>query len=213
MQKTHGYSARNLGTRRMGLGAFVAVAVGLGTGCQRDSGGGTDAAEIEQDMPMPASNLSSDADQTAAAPSPAIQAWMDRLTVDHTYDPATGFIVAEETITLPPLIADGPSLDEAVRDAGEQIVVVFATADRCAPCQQYKQDALNDEAVIARLTELGVVVTHVEVDQEPEAAERHLGSKAIPMTYALRHGTKLTELRGQRSADELLAWLDALPES
>ncbi len=146
-----------------------------------------------------------------SAPSPAIQAWMDRLTVEHAYDPSTGFIVAKETISLPPLIADGPSLGDAVRDAGDTIVVVFATADRCAPCQQYKRDALNDEAVIARLAELGVVVTHVEVDQEPDAAEQYLGSKAIPMTYALRQGAKLTELRGQRSAAELLAWLDSLP--
>lgn len=133
---------------------------------------------------------------------------MDRLTVPHRYDPATGFIVAEETITLPPIIADGPPIDEAVQTAGDGLVIAFATADRCAPCQQYKKDALNDPRVIARLDELGGVVTHVEVDRQGELADAHLGGRAIPMTYALRGGERVAELRGQRSADDLLAWLD-----
>jgi hypothetical protein len=32
------------------------------------------------------------------------------------------------------------------------------------------------------------------------------------MTYALRGGTVVAQLRGQRSAAELLAWVDALPQ-
>jgi hypothetical protein len=32
----------------------------------------------------------------------------------------------------------------------------------------------------------------------------------IPMTYALRGGKVIASLRGQRSAAELLAWLDGL---
>ena len=38
---------------------------------------------------------------------------MDRLTVKHEYDPKTGFIVARETVALPPLIRDAPPLDAA----------------------------------------------------------------------------------------------------
>jgi len=136
---------------------------------------------------------------------------MDRLTIAHQYDPQTGFIVAKETIALPPLLADAPPLDAAIRQAGaDRIVIAFATADRCAPCQQYKQDALNDQAVIARLAEGRFIPTHVEVDRSPELAETHLGSRAIPMTYALRKGAIIDQLRGQRSADELLAWLEAV---
>ena len=149
----------------------------------------------------------------AGSPPPAVRAWMDRLTVAHSYDPNTGFIVAREVVPLPPLIAEAPPLDAAVGAAGaERTVVVFATADRCAPCQQYKRDALNDPAVIARLSDARFLPTHVEVDRSPELADTYLGVRSIPMTYALREGKVVSTLRGQRSAADLLAWLEKLPE-
>lgn len=132
---------------------------------------------------------------------------MDRLTVEHAYDGETGFIVTKETIALPPVIADGPRVDEAVRTAGDRTVIAFATADRCAPCQQYKKDAMNNPTVIERLRGGEFVVTHVEVDRERTLADAYLGGAAIPMTYALRDGERVAVLRGQRSADELMAWL------
>jgi hypothetical protein len=142
-------------------------------------------------------------------PPARIREWMDRLTVDHEYDPETGLIVAREVIELPEVISSGPPLEEAIRvgAAESRGVLVFATADRCAPCQQYKKSALNDSTVIATLRESGLVVTHVEVDREPEMAEAVLGSRAIPMTYLLRDGEVVSVLRGQRSAAELLEWL------
>lgn len=150
------------------------------------------------------------------APPPAIRAWMDRLTVDHAYDPATGFIVAKEVIALPPVLADAPPLEQALKQARDEadgrIVVAFATADRCAPCQEFKKSALNDPRVVAVLERGDVLATHVEVDRTPEVAQKHLGGLAIPMTYALYGGERLATLRGQRSAEELLAWLDALPK-
>lgn len=147
-------------------------------------------------------------------PSPAIQAWMDRLTVAHAFDPQTGFIVARETMTLPAILAKAPPLDHAIAQAGTEgrLVIAFATADRCAPCQQYKKDALNDVRVIERLADPRFLPTHIEVDRQPELAETHLGGRGIPMTYALRDGRQIAVLRGQRSADDLLAWLDQLPE-
>jgi hypothetical protein len=150
--------------------------------------------------------------RTPATPPPAVQAWMDRLTVPHEYDPKTGFIVARKVTPLPPLFADAPPLDAAIAEAGDtRIVIVFATADRCAPCQQYKLDTLNDAAVIARLSDARFLPTHVEVDRSPELAETYLGTTSIPMTYALRSGTVIAELRGQRSAADVLSWLDTLP--
>ena len=134
---------------------------------------------------------------------------MDRLTVAHEYAPDTGFIVAKETIGLPAPLDDAPPLDEAIRLASDgRVVIVFATADRCAPCQQFKKDALNDPRVIARLGAADVVATHVEVDRETDLAVTYLGGAAIPMSYALRDGKVTASLRGQRSADRLLAWLD-----
>ena len=149
--------------------------------------------------------------QPAPAPPPRIKAWMDRLTVAHEYDPRTGFIVAREVVPLPPVLADAPTLDVAIERAGSaRLVIVFATADRCAPCQQYKRDAVADPEVVARLSDPRFLPTHVEVDRSPELADAHLGGPAIPMTYALRDGRVIAELRGQRTARELLAWLDGL---
>ena len=148
----------------------------------------------------------------STAPPPKIKAWMDRLTVAHEYDPKTGFIVAREVVALPPIIADAPPLDAAVKQAGtDRIVVVFVTADRCAPCQQYKRDAMNDAAVIVRLSDARFLPTHLEVDRSAALADAYLGTRSIPMTYALRDGKVIAELRGQRLAADLLAWLDALP--
>ncbi|TVQ63703.1 MAG: thioredoxin [Phycisphaerales bacterium] len=145
-------------------------------------------------------------------PPPAIRAWMDRLTVPHEYDPETGFIVARQTIALPAILTDAPRLDEALEQASrnQRLVIAFATADRCAPCQQYKKDALNDERVLARLADPRLLPTHVEVDREPALADAHLGGRAIPMTYALRHGRVTSTLRGQRSPEELLHWLETV---
>ena len=150
-------------------------------------------------------------DQAKAEPSPAIQAWMDRLTVDHEYDPETGFIVARETVGLPAIISESPRLDNAIEDArDDQVVIAFATADRCAPCQQYKRDALNNPDVLATLSGDHFVATHVEVDRQPGIADNFLGGRAIPMTYALRGGEVVAMLRGQRSATELMAWLESV---
>jgi hypothetical protein len=148
---------------------------------------------------------------------------MDRLTVPHAYDPETGFIVAKATTPLPPILASAPPLDLAIEQAAREsrVLVAFATADRCAPCQQYKKDALSDPRVVARLQSPRLLATHIEVDKAPELAERYLGSRAIPMTYALacappdpstttHAATPISTLRGQRTPDELIAWLDAL---
>lgn len=149
--------------------------------------------------------------ETSSEPPTHIREWMDCLTVAHEYDPATGFIVAKEVIDLPEAIAAGPPLREAI-DIGQREsrdVIVFATADRCGPCQQYKKSALNDPAVVEALGRPELVVTHVEVDREAEGAEAVLGSRAIPMTYLFRNGERVATLPGQRSAEELLAWLAA----
>lgn len=146
----------------------------------------------------------------AVSPPPEIQAWMDRLTVEHEYDPSTGFIVAKETIGLPEVIRTGPPIAEAIEQgqAEGRVVIAFATADRCAPCQQFKKSALNDPRVIEKLDVPGLIVTHVEVDQQPEAAQAAFGSLAIPMTYAFSNGERVAALRGQRTPDELLEWLE-----
>ena len=143
------------------------------------------------------------------APPPAIAAWMQRLTVPHHYDPATGFIVADETFPLPPVLARAPDARTLVAFGREHgvPVVVFATADRCAPCQQFKRDALNDPEVMILLESGAIFATHLEVDRDPDAARELMGSTAIPVTWLLRDGQVVDRLNGQRSAAELRDWL------
>ena len=191
------------------LSVLFLLSVFAAFGCSRGQRLTVETTASPKNDPTPAAASA----PSEATPPHAIAAWMDRLTVPHFYDPATGFIVAREPTPLPPILADAPPLDRAIAEAGDQrLVVVFVTADRCAPCQQYKLDALNDATVITRLSEPRFLTTHLEVDRAPELADAHLGSRGIPMTYALRDGTIVATLRGQRSASELLAWIDALPE-
>ena len=152
-------------------------------------------------------------DRAAAQEPPEhLRSWMDRLTVAHEYDADAGIIRAREVIGVPPPIESAtPIADAASRaDARGATLIVFATADRCAPCQQYKQDALNDPRVLRALGDGDWIALHVEVDRRSEEAQRWLGSLAIPMTYALRDGEIVYTLRGQRSADDLLDWLGRL---
>ncbi len=148
-----------------------------------------------------------------AQPPERIQAWMDTLTIPHHYDPETGFIVADEVTELPGVFVTGDDIAPAVkqaRAAGKRVIVV-ATADRCAPCQQYKLDALNNHFVVNRLKQSDIVAVHLEVDRQPELARELVGSLGIPMTYEL--GSEESEgpvrtLRGQRSAKDLMDFLN-----
>lgn len=147
----------------------------------------------------------------SAEPPPRTKAMMDRLTVPHRYDPATGNIVARRTVALLPPLEGGPALPDAVRQSTQRGVplVVFATADRCAPCQQFKNDALRDPRVLTRLSSDRLIATHVEVDRHADDAQTYLGGAGIPVTYVLRDGKVVASMLGMRSADELLAFLDA----
>jgi hypothetical protein len=136
-------------------------------------------------------------------------AWMKRLTVPTGYDPSTGFIVARRVTALPAELHDGPTLREAVERgrAEGRAVVVFATADRCGPCQQFKLDAVRDERVREFLRTGPAIASHIEVDKDPGAATEILGSRGIPITYWIENGEVKDKLEGQRSGDVLLAWL------
>ncbi len=190
------------------LGVLLLTTIGCAS-ADRSPGA---AAQTTGPTSGPDSGATSGASSGASATEPPapIRAWMERLTVAHAYDPATGFIVAREVIDLPEVLAASPSLGEAVQQsrAEGKPLVVFATADRCAPCQQFKKDALNDARVVARLHRADLLAVHIEVDREPEAARRYLGGTGIPMSYLLRNGEVVARLSGQRDGKTLAHWLD-----
>jgi hypothetical protein len=218
---------RRLPVARLAVPAALGLGLGLLSGCSSSgsadvdetatarldasgvavddrSADASDAAEAE-------ANADAEAERSrgAEAAPPRLRAWMDQLTVRHHYDPATGFIVADEVVALPPVLRRAPDARTLVAFGAENDVpvVVFATADRCAPCQQYKKDALNDPEVLILLESGAIFATHVEVDREPELAREVLGSLGIPMTYLFRNGEIVGRLSGQRSAAELRTFL------
>jgi len=71
---------------------------------------------------------------------------MERLTVQHAYDPATGFLVAQETVALPPLLTEGPPLDEAVRQAGVLIDRRAGRGLEVSRCLARRTEALDAPA-------------------------------------------------------------------
>jgi hypothetical protein len=91
-----------------------------------------------------------------ATPPPQIQAWMNRLTVAHAYDPKTGFIVARETVPLPAALTQR-SIDAAIAQA------------RADPCLEYiprirticRRIAVSDGELVDGL---GGIAEHRETD-------------------------------------------------
>ena len=73
-----------------------------------------------------------------------------------------------------------------------------------SPRPELPADIESCHALIEQLQAAAIVATHVEVDRQPKLAATHLGGASIPMSYALRDGAIVAELRGQRSADETL---------
>jgi hypothetical protein len=145
-----------------------------------------------------------------APPAPRTPpAILDRLTVKHRWDPATGLIVSEEVVALPEPLRDAPSLADAVaRSRATGIpVAAFTTADRCAVCQQFKLSTLNDPRLVEFLAEGRVIGVHVEVDRDGEAAKGFLGDPAIPATYLLVPGEPPRRLAGLRNAGQVIEFL------
>jgi hypothetical protein len=133
---------------------------------------------------------------------------MAGLTVPTKYDPATGFIVAQEVTPLPSVLAYGPRLSGAMALGSRESrpVLAFATADTCGPCQQYKLDAINDPRVVAFMESGRVIPVHVEVNRHAADAKLLTGG-GIPMTYWIVDGEIRGKLVGLRTADELLAFV------
>lgn len=195
---------RYLTTACFTAAALAGACLTLGCASHDDALSGDTAGPAPMD-----DTTTSDARANDAQPPERIRAWMDTLTVPHRYDPETGFIVAERVTDLPSVFVAGddirPALDAAF--ASGVTVIAVATADRCAPCQQYKLDALNDPRVIERLEGGDLIAVHIEVDRQPDLADELLGSRGIPMTYAIVDGKPAGVLRGQRPADDLLAFI------
>jgi thiol:disulfide interchange protein len=105
--------------------------------------------------------------------------------------------VFEEQITLQ------QGLDRAAK--ADRLVLVYASASWCGPCQTYKRTTLVDSTVvhwIRRYTE----PVYLNIDRDQTTAER-LGVSSIPVTILLKDGKEIARLTGAASADEFMRWV------
>lgn len=146
----------------------------------------------------------------SSEPTAKIRAEMSKLSVKHHYDATSGQIVADEVVALPAVLREAPALGDAI-DRGRELgkmVIAFVTADRCAVCQQFKQDVLNDPRVVSMLESGQFIVTHAEVERDYAAINERLALNEVPASYALGE-RRVATLSGYCSADELVRWLEA----
>ncbi len=113
------------------------------------------------------------------------------------------------TAPLPPVFADRLTIRQAAARSAEtgRPVLVFATADWCGPCQQFKRTTLVEERVEAMINERFVPV-YLNVDLEQDAAAS-LGIRSIPASIVLRADQPAARLEGAVGAEQYLAWLNA----
>lgn len=108
---------------------------------------------------------------------------------------------------MPPVFEEQLTLQQALDRAAkaDRLVLVYASASWCGPCQTYKRTTLVDRAVvdwIRRNTE----PVYLNIDRDQITAER-LGVSSIPVTILLKDGKEIARLTGAASADEFMRWV------
>lgn len=106
----------------------------------------------------------------------------------------------------PQTVADGV----AKADAEKKVLIAFATASWCGPCQAFKRGALADQRVTDGLRATGVPA-YIDVDKD-QAGAGSLKVFSIPVLIALRDGREVGRMEGVRSTKEVLDWLSKLPK-
>ncbi|XP_018585389.1 thioredoxin b [Scleropages formosus] len=90
------------------------------------------------------------------------------------------------------IITDKEAFDKAMKDAGDQLVVVDFTAEWCGPCQSI---APHYKSMSEHLDNRNVVFLKVDVDEVQELAAL-CGIKCMPTFQFYRHGKKIDEFVG-----------------
>lgn len=108
---------------------------------------------------------------------------------------------------IPRMFDPKVTLAEAEHAAAKsgKVVLAYATASWCGPCQQFKRTTLADPRVEAWVKEHAEPV-YIDVDDHPDVSN-DLGVTAIPAVYLIRDGQIISQSRGYVPADRLLAWL------
>lgn len=117
----------------------------------------------------------------------------------------TGEVVAP----IPAVFQGRTSLNDAIAEASksDRVVLAFASADWCPPCQTMKRTLLVEPDMVKQITR-DFVPVYVNVDKDPEAAQR-LAAFALPSTVILKDGKQVARLEGLIPHDVFSQWLSA----
>ncbi|HEX8878319.1 MAG TPA: thioredoxin family protein [Phycisphaerales bacterium] len=101
------------------------------------------------------------------------------------------------------------SLEAAITEAAksDKIVLAFATADWCPPCQQMKRTLLVEPSLVAQISR-DFLPVYVDIDKDTAAAER-LAAFSVPSTVILKDGKQVARMEGLIPHDAYAQWLTA----
>ncbi len=121
-----------------------------------------------------------------------------------------GYVAIAKRNTMPEVFAKAQSLDQAEarsKDTGMP-VLVFATADWCTTCAEFKRGALRSDKVQQwiRGNTIPVLVEMNKKDDPPPEAER-LSVMALPTLVLMRGGKEVARLDKKVPEAALMAWL------
>lgn len=124
------------------------------------------------------------------------------------------FLTGGGAAEKPAAFAEGLTLEQATSRASEsgKPVLVFVTADWCAPCQNLKRTTLADarvnEAIRSRTEPVYLDITSAQANPEGAAAAQAMGVRGIPALLLLRDGSVISR-QGPMSADVMINWLES----
>lgn len=104
------------------------------------------------------------------------------------------------------------SLEAAITEAAksDKIVLAFATADWCPPCQQMKRSLLVEPSIVAQINR-DFLPVYVDIEKDNAAAVR-LEAFSVPTTVILKDGKQVARMEGLIPHDAYSQWLTAAYE-
>lgn len=115
----------------------------------------------------------------------------------------------EGVAPVPGVFKESLTLSAAVEraKATQKPVLVYATADWCGPCQQFKRTTLVDPSIVEWIASRTEPV-YLNIDRS-RAEAASLSITSIPATILLRDGVPAARISGAVPPAEYLAWLQS----